>query len=123
MKIKDVVIHVKDFVSFDFYANKFPRNAEDNCGFIRLEGGGDPHLYIPGFKSSGIQIVIRHKDAQEAERIANEVWAMFHGKTHYMIGDTKVFVSMCDQSEPIGLGEDKNERIIFSVNVSCRIVE
>lgn len=122
MKIVDVVTHINKAISFDFYANKFPRKANDNCGYARIEGGGSPNLYLPGFKSSGIQVFVRHENTQEAERLANEVWTLFHNKTHYMIGDSKVFVSMCDQSEPIYVGEDKNERSIFSINVSCRNV-
>lgn len=122
MKIKDVVLFVRSTVDFDFYANKFPRSAKNNCGFIRLEDGGEPHLYIPGFKSSGFQIAIRHESEEEAERIANELWALFHGQTHYKIGNTLVYVSMCDQSEPIYIGVDENGRTVFSINVSCRNV-
>jgi hypothetical protein len=123
MRIEDVVSFVGASVPFKYYANDFPRKSEDNCGFVRVEGGSPPDKYIIGITSPSIQIVIRHKSGKEAERISHDVWNFFHGKEHFMIGDSKVKFASCDQSEPIYIGVDNNERTIYSVNVTCKVIE
>jgi Bacteriophage minor capsid protein len=121
MKIKDVISFISKHVPFKFYANDFPRNDNGNCGFVRIDGGDAPDIYVVGLKSPSVQIVIRHEDGNKAEEIAGEIWSLFHGKEHYRIGSTKVYFSSCDQSEPIYIGTDKNHRTIYSINVTCKI--
>lgn len=123
MKLEDVVSFVNETVPFPFYANDFPKSEKEDCGFVRIEGGAPPDKYILGLKSPSIQIVVRHERGSEAERIANEVWKLFHGKEHFMIGDSKIYFTSCDQSEPIHMDKDKNGRTIYSVNVSCKLYE
>lgn len=120
MKVAELANYIKDAVDYDFYTNDFPVKAKDNCGFVLLDGGESPNVYIPTMKSTGFQVMIRHKDQAVGELIANEVWVLFHGKDHYEIGSDHVYVSMCRQSEPIYIGEDKNGRSLFSINVTCR---
>lgn len=123
MRLEDVISFVQSHVPFKYYANEFPNSAKDDCGFIRFNEGQPPNLYLIGFKTPSIQIVIRHKSMEEAETLANRIWNLFHGKEHYEIGNTKVFVSYCDQSEPIFLGKDNNGRTIYSINITCKIRE
>lgn len=119
MKIAELAAYIQEAVDLVVYANNFPVKAEDNCGFVRIEGGGEPNIYVP-IKTSGFQIMIRNKSDESGEAIANAVWRLFHSKEHYVIGSEYIYVSMCNQSEPIYIGDDKNGRALFSINVSCR---
>jgi hypothetical protein len=123
MKLQDVISFIQANVPFRYYANDFPKTEHEDCGFVRVESGSPPDKYILGLKSPSIQVVIRHERGREAERISQEVWKLFHGKEHFMIGGTKVYFSSCDQSEPIFLDRDKNGRTIYSINVTCKISE
>lgn len=123
MYVQDVIDFIKQFVPFKFYGNDFPRNDNGNCGFVRVDGGGSPDLYIIGIKTPSIQIVVRHDKASEGERLSKDIWKLFHGKTHYQIGQAQVKFSMCDQSEPIFVGVDNAGRTIYSINVTCKVVE
>lgn len=123
MRIEEVISFIHQYVPFKFYANEFPNEANQDCGFVRFNDGQPPDIYIVGFKTPNIQIVVRHKKGDEASRVAKNIWQLFHGKEHYKIGSSKVFISYCDQSEPIYVGKDKNNRTIYSINVTCKIRE
>lgn len=123
MKVQDVISFISQYVPFKFYANDFPRNDNGNCGFVRVNGGLQPDIYILGLKSPSIQVVIRHKQANKAEELARSIWDLFHGKEHYYIGSTKVYFSSCDQSEPVYLGTDNNDRTLYSINVTCKVCD
>ncbi|WP_033829098.1 minor capsid protein [Bacillus andreraoultii] len=121
MRIEEVVSFINQSVPFRLYANEFPNEAKNDCGYVRFNDGQPPDIYIVGFKTPSIQIVIRHERGDEAERIAKDIWNLFHAKEHYEIGSTKVFLSYCDQSEPIYVGKDKNGRTIYSINITCKV--
>jgi len=120
MVIKDVIEFIQQHVPFRYHATEFPKNQGHDCGFVRIEAGSPPDIYIVGLKSPSIQVAIRHDSGSEAERIAKEIWNLFHGKSHFYIGETKVYFTKCDQSEPIYLGKDNNGRTMYSINVSCK---
>ena len=122
MKVMDVINHVNTHVPLKYFANEFPEAAND-CGVVRIDGGDSPDIYSVGLKSPSIQVLIRHKNGEEAERLAKEIWKLFHAKSHYYIASTYVYFSRCDQSEPVYIGLDKNNRTIYSINVSCKVRE
>jgi hypothetical protein len=123
MNVQDVITFVSQNVPFKYYPNQFPKSDNEDCGFVRLDGGQSPGNYILGLKTPSIQIVVRHQKGSEAERISKDIWNLFHGKEHFTIGNAKVYFSSCDQSEPIFLDKDNNGRTIYSINVTCKISE
>lgn len=123
MKVVDVISYLNQYVPFKYFANEFPESAKDNCGVVRVEGGDAPDIYSVGIKSPSIQVLIRHKNVEQAESIAKQVWELFHANEHYSIASTYVFLSRCDQSEPVYVGLDKNNRAVYSVNISCKVRE
>lgn len=123
MKVEEFISFLKDNIPFDYYGNEFPKAANDNCGFVRIDGGGTPDLYTVGLKTPSVQIVVRHKKAAEAESLSQTIWTFFHAKEHYDVGNTKVYVSICDQSEPLHLDKDENGRTIYSINFTCKTFE
>lgn len=123
MIVKDVIEYVQSNIPFKYYANEFPKNENKDCGIVRIEGGSAPSVYIDGLKSPTIQIIVRHESGNDAERISKTIWNLFHNKAHYSIGNTKVYFSWCEQSEPIYLSKDNNGRTLYSINVACKIYD
>lgn len=122
MKIENVIEFISQNVPLKLYANEFPKTDNGDCGFVRFNDGEPPDLYIVGLYSPSIQIVIRQDSGQEADKVSTEIWKLFHAKEHFFIGDSKVFISMCDQSTPVYVGRDNNDRTLYSVNVSMKVM-
>jgi hypothetical protein len=120
VKVEEMIAFINENVPFDYYGNEFPKAANDNCGVVRVDGGGTPDLYTVGLKNPSVQVIIRHRKAIDAETISQDVWNLFHAKEHYDVGNTKVYISMCDQSEPLYIGKDENNRTIYSINLTCK---
>lgn len=123
MLVEDVIKFVSLHIPMTYHSNEFPKNSNDDVGIVRLDGGSAPDPNIGAISSPSIQVLIRNKKGGEAERIANEVWRLFHDKQKYLIGDTLVHNSQCIQSVPVYVGQDNNGRTIYSVNVSCYVSE
>lgn len=123
MKTEAFIEFINAYFPFEYFGNEFPKAAKDDCGVVRISGGGSPDLYTVGLKTPSVQIIVRHKKAGEAETLAQDIWTFFHAKEHYNVGNTKVYVSMCDQSEPLNLGKDENGRSIYSINLTCKTFE
>ena len=122
MGIEELITYASQYVPIPLYANDFPTKAKGNVGFVRLEGGQPPHMYIEGLRYPAAQIMIRHEDERTAEKIAYQVWDTFNAKSNYMIGLTHVRLSTCDQSIPIYVGADNNGRTLYSINISFIVV-
>lgn len=120
MRIADVIEFIQKHVTIPLFSNEFPRSYKKDCGFVRIEAGSPPDIYIVGLKTPSIQIVVRNEEGEEAERISKEIWNLFHGKAHFFMGETKVYFAKCDQSEPIYIGLDDNRRTLYSINVTCK---
>ncbi|WP_163530887.1 minor capsid protein [Halobacillus ihumii] len=120
MEVAEVISYMETVESIDYYANQFPERAND-CAVVRVEGGEPPNHYIIGLTSPNIQIIVRHRQASEAERIAKKIWKHFHGREHFEIGSSYVYGTFAEQSEPIYLDHDDNGRSIYSINIACKV--
>lgn len=123
MNIEAAIGFIKQRVPFQYYTNDFPKTDNGNCGFVRFNDGAPPDLYLVGLTSPSMQIAIRHESGREAEKIANEIWKLFHAKAHFYIEDTYVHIAMCDQSMPVYVGTDGNDRSVYSINVSMKVTD
>ena len=122
MGIEELINYVNQYVTIPLYANDFPKKAKGDCGFVRLEGGGAPHMYIDGLTYPSMQVMIRHEDEQAASIEAQQVWDTFNNKSNFMIGATRVRFASNGQSVPIYVGKDESGRTLYSVNVSLIIL-
>lgn len=121
MNLEAVIGFIQKQVPFKYYTNEFPKTDNGDCGFVRFNDGEPPDLYLVGLITPSLQIVIRHESGKEAEKIATELWQLFHAKEHYKIEDNYVHISMCDQSTPVYVGRDNNDRTIYSINVTMKV--
>jgi hypothetical protein len=105
--------YVRVSVPFTYYANAFPATAPDNCGVVKVTGGGSPNRSL---KYPSFQIVIRAGHPGEAEAKAWEVYDFFNLKRGFDVGETHVIYCNAQQSAPLFIGIDENDRFLYSIN-------
>ncbi|WP_243237372.1 minor capsid protein [Heliobacterium chlorum] len=103
-------------VPFKYFANSFPVGA-DNCASVRLTGGGEDSIKA-NLSRPTMQILIRAGDPVTAEAKATEIYRTFNGKRDFDVGTTHVIFCTAQQSSPLFLGFDENNRSIYSINFS-----
>ncbi len=121
MFVIDLINYLNANVPFTYYPNKFPAKGADDSASVKLTGGGSPE-YIEQIKNPTFQILVRAEHPSNAEAKANELFAFLNGKTHFQVGSVKVAYCRANQSTPIFIGEDDNERSIYSLNFTCKTV-
>lgn len=104
-----------------FVANEFAANNPDDCAYVRLQPGFAPSEWTTKRKP-GFQIVLRAKNPAEAEARANAIYAALYGRTEFLIGPVRVIKCVSDQSAPIYLGKDANQRTQYSLNFNITIL-
>lgn len=100
---------------YEVVGNEFNAKNPDDCAYVRITGGGAPSEWSSVARPS-FQVVIRSKSSAIAEAKGNALIAALHGKTEFMIGNTRVVKCLADQSAPWYLGPDENSRALYSVN-------
>lgn len=109
----DLLDYIGANVPFIYYPNAFPTTSPDECGVVKVTGGGSPTqtLSRPSF-----QVVIRAKHPRNAEDKAWEVYEFFNLKRGFDVGQTHVIYCNAQQSSPLYIGTDENGRFLYSVN-------
>lgn len=103
-----------------YFANGFPREAQDDCAYIRFTGGFPPSQWT-GKKQPSFQIILRGKargDAECEER-AYRLYDSLTNLREVFIGDSSVVVIRASNSEPLFIGYDDNDRPQYSLNFDC----
>lgn len=119
MKVIELIQYISAQVPFLYFPNRFPAKSDDDCAVVKITGGAGADKYTIGVRSPSFQILVRTKHPSAGEVRAKQIFDFLHGKTFFNVGD--VFVAACnaDQSEPTYIGDDENERAIYSLNFSC----
>lgn len=122
MRVLDIVNYLKaaDDVSlpFSYYPNEFMTTTPDDSVIIRITSGRSPSQWTTK-KYPSFQALVRSNHPSKAETKAYEIRDKLHLKTEFTIGTTKVVGCFADQSEPMFIGKDDNNRILYSVNFTC----
>lgn len=121
ISINDVRTAVNSAAPYTYYANEFPTNAPDDCGYVRLFGGFGPSEWTPKQRPT-LQVVVRAKSGVTAEQRAWAVFTAFHRRLNWAIGTQKVSSSFADQSVPLYLGLDENNRPMYSINFTLTYI-
>ncbi|MEC0167860.1 minor capsid protein [Paenibacillus graminis] len=100
---------------FNVVGNDFAAGNPDDCAYVRITGGGIPSEWSSVARPS-FQVIIRSKSTATAEAKGNALITALHGKTEFVIGNTRVVKCLADQSAPWYLGPDENSRALYSVN-------
>jgi len=122
ISINDVKTAVNNAAPFTYYPNEFPGTAPDDCGYVRLYGGFRPSQWT-GKMQPTLQVVVRAKSGITAEQKAWAVYGALNGRTNYAIGTQKISSSFADQSAPLYLGVDANNRPMYSVNFTLTYID
>lgn len=122
MKILDLITFIKLRVNGVYYPNAFPisTKAADDCATVKLTGGFPTDEWT-GKKQPSFQILVRGKVNGQADA-ETKAYAIFGALTNLrdiMIGDDSVVVIRAMNSVPIFIGNDDNERPIYSLNFNC----
>lgn len=142
VKAIELVDYINNFIEYTFYINEFPAVSRDDSAFIRMTGGGTPSEWTT-LKKPTFQVLVRHneKGAQYAEMKAYEIFDFLHnrktftlddvelGDSYYLGMDVEVPQSLkhivhctANQSSPMYIGRDDNNRPIYSMNFTLTII-
>lgn len=121
MLIQDLVNYVAANVPFTYYPNGFPAKGAEVCATVKLTGGGSPGKYIKEVRNPSFQILVRATHPRDAEEKANEIFQFLNGKEFFNVGAAFVAYCKADQSTPVYIGKDENDRSIYSLNFTCII--
>ncbi|QHA36853.1 hypothetical protein D5E69_14215 [Rossellomorea marisflavi] len=118
MRILDLINFVKSRVPGVYYPNNFPASAPDSCTRIRLTGGFPTDEWTTK-KQPSFQIFVRDVHPAKAEDRAYELQEALTNLTNVKVGDSSVVKIRASNSVPIYLGDDENNRPIYSLNFDC----
>jgi hypothetical protein len=115
MRVIDLINLLKANVIYTYYPNAFPASAADDCAVVTVTGGGTPNILI-GRPSA--QVLIRAKVPAMAEAKAWEIYGFLNQKTNFTVGTVTVVYCTAEQSAPMFIGNDENNRTVYSLNFS-----
>ena len=98
--------------------NDFPTNAAADSAYVRIHGGFAPSQWTPKRRPS-FQVVVRAALGSKAEEVANAVYDAIHQAGNFAIGSQHITGVFADQSAPLYLGLDENNRVMYSVNFTA----
>lgn len=142
IKAIELVDYIKAKVPYTYYVNEFPTNAKDDGAYVRMTGGF-PASEWTSKKRPSFQVVVRGAsgNAQYAEDIAYQIYADLHNRSNFLLstielGDSyylgtgeeleqspkSIVHCRADQSSPIYLGRDENDRPLYSINFTLTTI-
>jgi len=122
VKILELITFVKARVPGVYYPNSFPISTAtpDACAIVKLTGGFPPSQWT-GKKQPSFQILVRGKanDVADAETRAYAIHEALMNLQGVTIGDDSVVIIRAMNSVPLYIGNDENNRPIYSMNFDC----
>jgi hypothetical protein len=122
VKILELISFIKTRVPGVYYPNSFPisMKAPDVCAVVKLTGGFPPSQWT-GKKQPSFQILVRGKanDSAEVETRAYAIHEALMNLCDVMVGNDSVVIIRAMNSVPLYIGNDDNNRPIYSMNFDC----
>jgi hypothetical protein len=120
MKIQELISFIKSLVPGVYYPNTFPLSAANECFVVKLSGGLAPDEWT-GKKQPIFQILVRGEKNGHAslEEKAYLLHNALMNKRNCIIGEESVVVIRAINSVPFYIGNDENNRPIYSMNFEC----
>lgn len=119
MKIQELIAFIRSLVPGTYFPNSFPISdkAPDKCSAVKLTGGF-PTSQWTGKKQPSFQIRVRG-EAQgqaEVEERAYEIHEALTNLKNVKISNNSIVIIRAMTPVPIHIGEDENNRPIYSMN-------
>jgi hypothetical protein len=120
VRILELISFVKTRVNGVYYPNSFPISAPDVCAVVKLTGGFPPSQWT-GKKQPSFQILVRGKakDLAEVESRAYAIHESLMNLQGVTVGDESIVIMRAMNSVPLYIGNDENNRPIYSMNFDC----
>jgi hypothetical protein len=120
VRILELISFIKTRVNGVYYPNSFPISAPDVCAVVKLTGGFPPSQWT-GKKQPSFQILVRGKakDFAEVESRAYAIHESLMNLQGVTIGDESIVIMRAMNSVPLYIGNDENNRPIYSMNFDC----
>jgi hypothetical protein len=122
VKILELITFVKARVPGVYYPNAFPisTTTADECSVVKLTGGFPPSQWT-GKKQPSFQIIVRGKanGQAEVEARAYAIHESLMNLREVTVGSESVVVIRAVNSVPIYVGNDENNRPLYSMNFDC----
>ena len=120
MRILELITFIKTRVNGVYYPNSFPISAPDGCAVVKLTGGFPPSQWT-GKKQPSFQVLVRgnSKDMAECETRAYAIYEALMNQRDVTVGDDSIVIIRAMNSAPLFIGNDENNRPIYSMNFDC----
>jgi hypothetical protein len=120
VRILELITFIKTRVNGVYFPNAFPISAPDVCAVVKLTGGFPPSQWT-GKKQPSFQVLVRGsaKNTSECETRAYEIHESLMNLRDVMVGDQSVVIMRAMNSVPLYIGNDENNRPIYSMNFDC----
>jgi hypothetical protein len=122
MKIPELINFIKSLVPGDYYANGFPVSSVDQCSMVKLSAGAPPDEWT-GKKQPTFQVLVRGEESEQAE-VENRAYAVHNAlmnRRNETIGNESIVIIRAMNSVPFFIGNDENNRPLYSMNFECVI--
>jgi hypothetical protein len=122
VRILELISFIKTRVPGVYYPNSFPVSTAtpDVCAVVKLTGGFPPSQWT-GKKQPSFQILVRgeaHKPA-DVETRAYAIHESLVNVQNVAVGDDSIVIIRAMNSVPLYIGNDENNRPIYSMNFDC----
>jgi hypothetical protein len=122
VKILDLITFIKARVPGVYYPNAFPvsSKAPDECIVAKLTPGMAPDEWT-GKKQPSFQVLVRGKANGQSD-VEARAYALHESLTNLRdvaIGSDSVVVIRAVNSVPFFIGNDENNRPVYSMNFDC----
>lgn len=119
--IPDITAYLRVSVPFTYVANEFAAGNPDDCAYVRMSGGYEPSEWTSK-RRPAFQVLVRAKSSAKAAQIADAIFEDLASKGEFYFGTIRVVKCRANQSSPIYLGKDANDRTMFSLNFTLTTI-
>jgi hypothetical protein len=120
VRILELITFIKTRVNSVYFPNAFPISAPDVCAVVKLTGGFPPSQWT-GKKQPSFQILVRGEanNPADVEARAYALHESLMNLRNVTVGDESVVIIRAMSSAPLFIGNDENNRPIYSMNFDC----
>lgn len=119
MKTDDLRVFINDLVPGTYFNTQFPvgDNIPDKCAVVKITGGFPTNEWT-GKKQPSFQIRVRgeSRGEQEVETRAYQIHQALTNLKNVKIGESSIVIIRSMTPVPIHIGQDENNRPIYTMN-------
>jgi hypothetical protein len=122
VRILELITFIKTRVNGVYFPNSFPVSTAtpDVCAVVKLTGGFPPSQWT-GKKQPSFQILVRGEanNPADVEARAYALHESLMNLRNVTVGNESIVIMRAMNSVPLYIGNDENNRPIYSMNFDC----